>query len=161
MKRLLFINIFLWQIVNLFAQISETKPFTICDEKNIYSVDNYQLRAVLKDIKEPKSTPEYEGGTLEIRRYFDKITLDHSENSEQVFRSYISFIVNCEGQVGNYNILGNQPDSLRVLEEKIIEKLKKMPNLWSIAENKGNKVDCYQVLVFTVLNGTFTNIFYK
>jgi len=40
--------------------------------------------------------------------------------------------------------------------------VKTMPQKWSSAEDKkGNKVDCWQVLEFTVSNGALTNANYK
>lgn len=161
MKQLLIGIILFANQLFAYSQSADANAFKICNDKDIYAVDNFQLKNALGKIKEPKTAPQYDGGTLEIRRYFNRIQINPEKSQGKVFRSYISFIVTCEGQIGNYQILGNQPDSVRVLEEEILEKLKTMPNLWSTAEYKGEKVDCYQVLVFTVLNGTFSNIFYK
>ena len=44
----------------------------------------------------------------------------------------------------------------------VLDIVKTMPQKWSPAEDKkGNKMDCWQVLEFTVSNGALTNANYK
>ncbi|OFX26818.1 MAG: hypothetical protein A2033_11395 [Bacteroidetes bacterium GWA2_31_9] len=146
---------------NCYSQ--ENSTFTICNKDHIFSIDNYLLKNIISDkIKEPKKSPEYiNNGLSGIKSLFEKKSIESSEADNTVFRSHIAFIVNCNGEIGNFQIISKNENNIKLLEEKLLLLVKENLSTWTPAENKKEKVDCYQVLVFTVLNGNITNVFYK
>ena len=71
-------------------------------------------------------------------------------------------MVNCEGKPGRFQIINKPKGELFEFSNMVLEIVKEMPKNWVPAEDKkGNKVDCWQVLEFTVSNGSLTNANYK
>lgn len=141
----------------------ENNTFTICNNNSIFAVDNYLLETIISEkSKEPKKSPEFsENGVTDIKNIFEKKSLATDDADNTVFRSHIAFIVNCKGEVGNFQILSKNENNIHLLEEKLLLIVKANLTTWIPAVYKGENVDCYQVLVFTVLNGNITNVFYK
>ena len=141
----------------------ENNSFKICDKNNIYAVDNYLLKITVSEkLKNPKKSPEYtDDGLTGIKSTFEKKTLGTDDADNTVFRSHIAFIVNCNGETGDFQILNKNENNIKLLEEKLLLFVKANLSSWTPAIYKGENVDCYQVLVFTVLNGNITNVFYK
>ena len=161
MKKLNYTFLFTIIFLNSFSQ--EKNNFSLCNENKIFSVDNYLLKnTILTKINEPKSSPDYlENGLTGIKNIFEKKSLETVDADNTVFRSHIAFIVNCKGESGNFQILSKNESNIHLLEEKLLLIVKANLSTWTPAVYKGENVDCYQVLVFTVLNGNITNVFYK
>lgn len=141
----------------------ENSTFNICDKNNIYTVDNYLITSIVTEkIKNPKKSPEYSNnGLTGIKSSFEKKSIGTDDADNTVFRSHIAFIVNCNGETGDFQILSKNDSNIKPLEEKLLQIVKDNISSWTPAVYKGKNVDCYQVLVFTVLNGNITNVFYK
>ena len=148
-------------ILNCYSQ--ENNTFKICDNNNIYSVDNYLLKSIVSEkLKNPKKSPEYaDNGLTGIKSTFEKKSLGTDDADNTVFRSHIAFIVSCNGETGDFQIISKNENNIKLLEEKLLLIVKENISSWTPAVYKGENVDCYQVLVFTVLNGNITNVFYK
>ena len=105
-----------------FAQSS--KPFKTCSKTINYTVDDWVLRKkVGMNLNIPLSNPRYKGGVKELTKYFAANPLN---NSETLFRTFIGFVVNCKGQVGDFQILSDGKGELLTLSEQVLEIVKKI-----------------------------------
>jgi hypothetical protein len=161
MKTLILIISIVTLSLSVYPQ-SDTVTIQPCNSKQLYCVDNFLLIEKLGEkVKVIKNTPQYEGESAEIVKYFTPIEINKDKAKDLVFRMYVSILINCKGEVGEYKIISESEENSKYVEDTILEFLKKMPNKWKPAKYKGEDVDCYQVIVFTILNGMITNIFYK
>lgn len=137
----------------------KAKPFKTCSKKIAYTVDDWKLRKKVEmDIAIPFSNPKFSGGAEELIKYFKANSLPNSN----IFRTLISFVVNCEGEVGSFQVLSDSKADKIVLDEQVLAIVKKMPRKWKPATTKdGKPVDSYQVLQLTIQNGKFTDVQYK
>lgn len=138
-----------------FAQ--SPKPFKICGKTINYTVDDWVLRKkVGMDLNIPASNPSYDGGVKELEKFFKANSID---DSIYMFRTLISFVVNCKGQLGDFQLMNNEKD---LLQEQVLEIVKKMPRKWKPAISKeGKPVDSYQIITVTVRGSEFLNAEYK
>ena len=154
MKTLLYFILILSQYC--FSQ--KPKPFKTCSKTVNYSVDDWEFRKkVGMDLKIPDCNPSYAGGVEELHKYFKA----NSVSNSYTYTSSISFVVNCKGKVGNYQIVNGKED-MGIYAEQVLEKVKKMPQRWKPAISKEDKpVDSYQILQFTIVKGKFRDVDYK
>lgn len=138
------------------------KKTTICDNENIYVVDDFLLKELIgDDYQEPDNYPEYKGGIEKLKEYFKENPLTDNRAGEMIFRVSISFIVNCNGQPGDFAIISKGKGDLEELANQVLEVVNNMPIDWLPATVKKNPVDCHQVLSFTVLGGQLDKVSYK
>ena len=143
------------------AEMAATS-FVLCNEANVWSVDDKQLAEAVGNFKAPKKSPEYEGGKTALRNWFLNHPLTDERAKERLFRVRIGFMVNCKGEAGRWQVISKGKGELFEFSNMVLDIVKTMPQKWSSAEGKkGSKVDCWQVLEFTVSNGTLTNANYK
>jgi hypothetical protein len=143
------------------AEMAATS-FTLCNEAGVWSVEDKQLAEAVGNFKAPKKTPEYEGGKTALRNWFLNQPLTAERAKDRLFRVRIGFMVNCKGEAGRWQVISRGKGELFVFANMVLDIVKTMPQKWSSAQDKkGNKVDCWQVLEFTVSNGRLTNANYK
>ena len=132
------------------------KPFKTCIKTVAYTVDDLVFRKkVGMDLTIPLSNSQFRGGVEQLKKYF----LANSFPDYNEFRTFISFVVNCKGEVGDFNIMS---DGRGAAVEKVFEIVKKMPKRWKPAISKdGKPVDSYQIIYCTLSQGKFTSIYYK
>ena len=136
--------------------------FVLCNESGVWSVEDKQLAESVGNFKIPKKSPEYEGGKSELRNWFLKNPLTDERAKDRLFRVRTGFMVNCKGEAGRWQVISKGKGELFEFANMVLDIVKTMPQKWSSAEDKkGNKVDCWQVLEFTVSNGALTNANYK
>lgn len=136
--------------------------YTVCDENNIWSVEDKQLSDAVGSYKKPKKAPLYRSDKGGLRSYFASRGLQDERAKERLFRVRIGFMVNCQGQAGEWRLLNTNRGELFEFANMVLELVKQMPQQWLPAEDKkGNAVDCWQVIEFTVSNGSLTNADYK
>ena len=144
------------------AADEEGSDFAPCNAANIWSVDDKQLAEVVGAFNAPKKTPSYLGDKPTLRGYFVNHPLTDDRVKDRLFRVRIGFMVNCNGEAGNWQIISKGKGELHEFAQMVLELVKAMPQNWIPAEDKrGNKVDCWQYLEFTVNNGVLTNANYK
>ncbi|PWA05913.1 hypothetical protein [Flavobacterium psychrotolerans] len=155
MKTLLFFLVILSQ----YCIAQSPKPFETCRKTITYTVDDWVLRKkVGMDLTIPFSNPKFGGGVEELKKYFKANSLSNSNT----FRILIGFIVNCKGQIGDFQIVSDEIGDLVILSEQVLEIVKKMPRKWKPATSKeGKPVDSYQVIQFTIIKGKFRDVEYK
>jgi hypothetical protein len=158
MKSLLCFFVILSQ--HCFAQ--NPKPFKTCNKTVDYTVDDWQLRKkVGMDLTIPVSNPSYIGGAEELKRFFKANSID---NSPYLFRTFIGFVVNCKGQLGNFQfIIDKKGDEQREQAlEQVLDIAKKMPLKWKPAISKeGKPIDSYQIIALTIRGSDIIEVEYK
>lgn len=143
------------------AAVSEN-AHTACNPSQVFSVEDKQLWEFVGKLKEPKKAPAYEGDKGGLRAWMQTKRLTDARAKERLFRVRIGFLVNCNGQAGSWTLLNRGKGELNEFAEMVLEIVKQMPQRWHPAEDKkGNKLDCWQVLEFTVSDGWLTNVNYK
>jgi hypothetical protein len=78
-----------------------------------------------------------------------------------MFRVKIAFIVNCEGEAGNFEIVTKGRGDLASYANQVLAIVNSMPQKWQPATVDGNPVDCYQALSFTALSGSLEKVSYR
>ncbi|MEM9686285.1 MAG: hypothetical protein AAF934_05115 [Bacteroidota bacterium] len=134
---------------------------TDCDSEHIFSVGDFLLKGAVGDFKKPDKNPQYKGGIDTLKRYFAQNPLTDKRARNSVFRVSIGFKVNCEGNAGNFQIVTKGKGNLKELSNQVLEVVNTMPSDWIPAESNGQKVDCYQILSFTVIQGSLENVSYR
>jgi hypothetical protein len=132
-----------------------------CDKENIYSVDDNLLKAKVGQFKKPDINPKYSGGIEKLKAFFADNKLTDKRTNGIVFRVSIGFVVNCKGETGNLQIVTDGKGDLRELAQQVLEKVKMIPDKWIPATANSQNVDSYQVLSFTVVNGTLDKVSYR
>ena len=141
---------------------AETTSFSVCDQSAIYSVDDKQLAESVGDYKHPKKNPTYWGDKPTFRSWFLNNPLTDERAKNRLFRVRLAFMVNCKGEVGQWRIISKGKGELYEFANTVLELVKTMPHKWSPAtDRKGNPVDCWQIMEFTVSDGILTNGNYK
>lgn len=138
-----------------FAQ--NPKPFKTCSKNIHYAVDDWVLRKKAgMDLSIPLSNARYAGGAEALLNDFNAHSIDESIYT---FRTAIYFVVNCKGQIGNFQIVDDVHDDL---VNQVFEVVKKMPQKWKPAISKeGKAVDSYQVITLTVKSSKIIDVQYK
>ncbi len=133
-----------------------------CHLNEVWSVDDEQLVAAVGKFKKPKKSPAYIGGKTPLRNYYLNHPLTDERVKDRLFRVRIGFLVNCNGEAGQWRVINKSTGELYEMANVVLQVAKTLPNRWEPAEDKkGNKVDCWQILEFTVSNGVLTNANYK
>lgn len=143
-------------------QAAAATAFTICNPSTVYSVDDKQLSEAVGDFKHPKKNPAYDGGKSVFRSWFVNHSLTDERVKDRLFRVRLAFMVNCKGEVGQWRVINKSKGELYEFANIVMELVKTMPHNWAPAtDRKGNPVDCWQIMEFTVSNGVLTNGNYK
>jgi hypothetical protein len=78
-----------------------------------------------------------------------------------VFRVHIGFLVNCNGQAGNFQMISKGKDDLQELAQQVLTIVKDMPQNWQPASADNKDVDCFQILSFTIASGVLDKVSYR
>lgn len=148
------------QPVKTFAD-SLIKKTTVCNNSNVFSVDDHLLKEAVGEYEKPDKSPGYKEGIDELKQFFVQNPLTDKRAGNGVFRVKIGFMVNCVGEAGNYQIITKGKGDLKELANQVLEIVSNMPSNWNSAESGGKKVDCYQVLSFTVVQGSLEQVSYR
>jgi len=132
----------------------------LCFE-NIYSVDNFLLKEKIGEKPSPTTNPSFTGGLEELKKHFSANPLTDELANGRMFRVVISFIVNCEGKAGNFEVISKGRGELETLANQVLAVVRGMPQSWEPATDFGRPIDCYQVLTFTVSDGKLDMVSYK
>lgn len=133
----------------------------ICNSEKIYSVDDFLLKEKIGEYPEPKNNPEFKGGIKELIKYFSENPLTDEVLKNLMFKVKISFVVNCDGKAGDFQIISKGRGDLKTYANQVLEVVNKMPQKWKSATYKKNNVDCYQILSFTVMEGKLDKVSYR
>lgn len=134
----------------------------LCNSEQVYSVADDQLAEAVGKFKTPKQMPAYVGGAREMRIYLARQKLTDERMRDRIFRVKIGFMVNCNGEVGNWQVISKGRGELKEFGLIVLDTVKMLPGKWVPAKDKkGEPVDCWQYIVFTVNNGELTNCSYK
>ena len=152
------ITLFIFLIISQLGIAQKQKTFKTCANKITYTVDDWELRKkVGMDLNLPASNPEYIGGTKELTKFFNG---NQIEDSNYVFRTFIYFVINCKGELGDFKLL--KGEDLDVSRKQLLEIAKKMPRKWKPAVSKeGKPVDSYQIIKLTNAGSKITDVQYK
>ena len=146
-----------------FDEKENTMPdFVLCNETNIWSVDDKQLAESIGEFPRPKNNPTYKGKKEALRNWFLNHPLTDERAKERLFRVRLGFIVNCKGEAGQWKVISKGKGELFEFANMVKELVETMPQNWEPAKDKkGNPLDCWQILEFTVSDGVLTNANYK
>lgn len=137
------------------------KKTTVCDSEHVFSVDDYLLKEAIGEKKKPDTTPQFEGGIDNLKDYFKENSLTDKRALEMMFRVKIGFKVNCKGETGDFKVISKGKGDLKELANLVLEVVNNMPPNWAPAEFGDKKIDCYQILSFTVVGGSLEKVSYK
>lgn len=138
------------------------ETFYICNDNAVWSVDDKLLAETVGEFKHPKINPSYTGDKTALRNWFLNNPLTDERVKDRLFRVRIAFMVNCDGEAGRWQVMNKGKGELFEFANMVLDLVKTMPQKWIPAKDKkGNPVDCWQILEFTVNNGVLTNGIYK
>lgn len=144
------------------TRAAEATAFSPCDQSLIFSVDDKQLAEAVGNYKHPKKNPAYMGDKSTFRSWFLNNSLTDERVKNRLFRVRLAFMVNCKGEVGQWKVISKGKGELYEFANIVLEFVKTMPHNWTPAtDRKGNPVDCWQIMEFTVSDGNLTNGNYK
>ena len=134
----------------------------LCNSQTQFAVaKEFLLKEKIGEMPEPETNPSFDGGVDELKKHFADNPLTDVRVKEIVFRVSIAFIVNCNGNAGNFMIITKGKGLAETFANQVLERVNKMPQTWKPAMKNGEKVDCYQVLSFTVTSGQFDKVSYR
>lgn len=144
-----------------FSQDSIAKV-NFCNPEKQYAVGKeFLLKEKIGEKEEPDTNPAYEGGVEKLKKYFVDRPLTDERVQNSIFRVSIAFIVDCNGNAGNYMIITKGKGLAETFANQVLERVNNMPNKWVPATKDGNKVDSHQVLSFTVVGGKLDKVSYR
>jgi len=133
-----------------------------CNKENQYAVGKeFLLKKAMGEMAEPDSNPNFEGGLAQLKKYFEDKPLTDERTKNNVFRVTIAFVVDCKGKAGTYMIISKGKGRLATFANQVLARVNNLPQNWTPALKDGNKVDCYQVLSFTIARGQLTKVSYR
>lgn len=133
-----------------------------CNTQTQYAVGKeFLLKDKIGERPEPDTNPAFEGGADELKKYFADRPLTDDRTKDIVFRVAIAFAVNCNGNAGNFMIITKGKGLAETFANQVLERVNKMPQNWKPATKNGDKIDCYQVLSFTVTGGQLNSVSYR
>lgn len=125
-----------------------------CNMQTQYAVGKeFLLKDKIGEKPEPDANPAFEGGVDELKKYFADRPLTDDRTKNIVFRVAIAFVVDCNGNAGNFMIITKGKGLAETFANQVLERVNKMPQNWKPATKNGDKIDCYQVLSFNVTSG--------
>lgn len=133
---------------------------TACAEK-IYSVEDFLVKEKLGAKPKPTTSPTFNGGPEELKKYFSANPLTDERVKETVFRVHIAFVVTCDGKAGNFQIVSKGTGDMATYANQVLAIVNRMPQQWQSATDGKKPVDCYQVLSFTVAGGQLNKVSYR
>ncbi len=133
-----------------------------CNEQAQYSVNNESLlNNKIGEKPTPDTNPTYKGGIDELKKHFANTPLSDERAKDLIFRVAIAFVVDCNGNAGNFMIITKGKGVLETLANQVLKIVNQMPQNWEPATKNGNKVDCYQVLSFSIFDGQLDKVSYR
>jgi hypothetical protein len=133
----------------------------LCTEETPHiAAENTHLNKKRGAMPTPESPPEFEGGVEALQKFFDTMFIFDQGAKGQSFEIQLAFLVNCNGEAGNYDLLASAPRVDNSLLLQVLERVNRMPQNWKPAIKKGKAVDCYQVLTLKVIDGAFVGVGY-
>lgn len=133
-----------------------------CNTQTQYAVGKeLLLKDKIGEKPEPDTNPEFAGGVDELKKYFADRPLTDDRTKNIVFRVAIAFAVDCNGNAGNFMIITKGKGLAETFANQVLERVNKMPQNWKPATKNADKVDCYQVLSFTVTSGQLDKVSYR
>lgn len=133
-----------------------------CNAQTQYAVGKeFLLKEKIGEKPEPDTNPAFDGGLEELKKYFADKPLTDERVKDAVFRVSIGFVVDCNGKAGNFMIITKGKGLAETFANQVLERVNKMPQHWNAATKNGEKIDCYQVLSFTVTGGLLDKVAYR
>lgn len=133
-----------------------------CNTQTQYAVGKeFLLKDKIGEKPEPDTNPDFAGGVDELKKYFADRPLTDDRTKNIVFRVVIAFAVDCNGNAGNFMIITKGKGMAETFANQVLERVNKMPQNWKPATKNADKVDCYQVLSFTVTSGQLDKVSYR
>jgi hypothetical protein len=133
-----------------------------CNTQTQYAVGKESLlKEKIGEKPEPDINPTFEGGVEELKKYFADNPLTDERITNAVFRVAIAFVVDCNGNAGNFMIITKGKGLAETFANQVLERVNKMPKHWKPAIKNADKIDCYQVLSFTVTSGQLDKVSYR
>ena len=152
------IHLYTFLAISQLCIAQKPKPFKTCAKSITYTVDDWELRKkVGMDLTLPMTNPSYIGGNKELLKFFKANPI---QDSDYIFRTFIYFVVNCKGELGDFKFLNYEnADESR---KQLFEIVKNMPWKWKPAMSKdGKPVDSYQIIKLTTKGGETIDVYYK
>ena len=129
--------------------------------QTIYSVYDFLLKEKIGEKSQPTTNPTFTNGIDELKNYFTDNPLTDEKVQQSIFRVAISFIVDCKGEAGNFEIITKGKGDMATYANQVLAVVNSMPQKWQAATVEGKPVDCYQVLSFMVMNGRLDKVSYR
>jgi hypothetical protein len=132
-----------------------------CNKADTYSVDDFLIKSKLGQFPIPTTSPKYPGGVSKLREFFAGKKLADPRATNSVFRVVIGFVVNCNGDAGNFQIITEGKGDLRELAQQVLKEATTIPGRWNPATANSQSVDSYQILSFTIMSGALDKVSYR
>lgn len=132
-----------------------------CNRQIQFAVKDFLLKEKIGELPEPEIVPTFDGGKIELIKYFADRPLTDERLEGAVFKVSIGFVVDCNGNAGNCMIITKGKGLAETFANQVLERVNKMPQNWKPAIKNGEKVDCYQVLSFIVTSGQLDKVSYR
>lgn len=143
--------------------LEDIKKVSTCKADALFCVEDYLITEALEGPKllRPDVNPKPKEDLEVLKGYFAKHPLTDERAANSMFRVSIGFIVNCEGEAGNYFIISQGKGDLEELANQVLEITNELTIEWIPAEKDGEKVDSYQTLSFSVFKGQLDKVSIK
>lgn len=151
-------NVSLAQDVVLFPADS-IKKATSCTP-TVYLVDDMIAKERFGELSHPAKNPTVKDAE-ELKKYFTANSLTDEKAKDLVFRVHIAFLVTCEGKTGNFEIISKGKGDLQTYANQVLAIVNRMPQNWQPAIADDKPVDCYQVVSFTVFDGSLEKFSFR
>jgi hypothetical protein len=135
---------------------------TPCHSEKVYSAKDAQLLSVIgKKYAHPVNKPKYVKGRETLQTYFRTKKVQSSYARAKVIEVAVGFFVDCKGKVDNFQIVSKHSGKEQEVADEVFNFAKEAPHEWKPASIDNVTVDCYQVLLFTVINGKLHAVDYR
>jgi hypothetical protein len=143
--RKIFKTLSIYSLILLLFGFKFSDDFKLCNPDKIYATNDYLYKdSYFKEFEKVNDFPKYAGGLDSIQKFFNTNVLLTGDETQIVARYHIVFVVNCNGELGRFELKSKQFAGY----DKILDACKKMPK-WIPAQKDNNNIDCYVRLGFT------------
>ncbi|MCB9195262.1 MAG: hypothetical protein H6598_03475 [Flavobacteriales bacterium] len=137
---------------NFAQETTESNTVTLCNTEQQYAhKDLASYFPAYKELPTPDKSPTFKGGEKKIEKFIDK-NLDLGDlERHQIIPVYVHFVVNCNGEAGEFEFSISEIFKDREFYEKqLLTLFMSLPQNWSPAVKNGVAVDTHQIMSFSI-----------
>lgn len=139
------------------------EPVKPCNEQLYAPEDADLIKTLGTKLPYPSKKPMYTGGLNALRAYLTPNNLTDAAVQGKTFRVRVAFLVTCEGNAGDFQIVSPSVGDMDPYAQKVLEITSKMPEGWNAGTlgSPAKAIDSYQVITFTVVDGKLDRIMHR